>query len=637
MTLVLLTWPGGTRSSTKLQAVVLATQSGGTPARIKTSLARPVRSKSSLRKWARTVIAAAEGLEPIEVVREVARAADAELARAELAHTELEGDQGNGSSVLRDVETPAEGWADPWLLGLVHEYAVSETNRKSRGAWYTPEAVVRGLVALAVPDGSVPELIVDPTCGGGAFLLAALDRLVALGLDAAEAVRRVKGTDIDKDAVTVSRLAIQIWAKKYSLDLEADDISVETSDALDGFPAHWVKPMTVVGNPPFASPLRKGAIPDNAEKFRSCRSDLLQSYADLAAIHLLSAIEQAGDGSTVALVQPQSILASRDTEALRTMLSQQSAMQALWVSREAVFDAGVRVCAPLVRVGSPPPNRISLWTGPNVDSAGFTRPVSWASCAARALGAPKLPVQCWSPSLNLGSLATATAGFRDEYYGLVEACFELPEAAVDHGARSPDRLLTVGSVEPLASLWGIKPTRLGGHDWQRPVVDRSKLEPKVLRWVERQAQPKVVLATQSKVLEPVIDPDGSFVPVTPLIAVHAVEDDLALVAAVLLAPPVVAWAWERWFGSAMAVDALKLAAKQVLELPLPSDRGKWEQAAALIVSSTVPVLTSADSTVAPRSLAAEQGKQVAIEVGSLMTNAYGADRHVFEWWEKRIT
>jgi hypothetical protein len=155
----------------------------------------------------------------------------------------------------------------------------------------------------------------------------------------------------------------------------------------------------------------------------------------------------------------------------------------------------------------------------------------------------------------------------------------------------------------------------------RPWIDAARLDDKVLAWMQRQLQPKIVLATQSRILEPVIDRRGQVVPATPLIAVHAEPEHLSLVAAVLLAPPVVAWAWQRWFGAALAVDALKLAARQVLELPLPADREAWRDAAALIGDGTSPSI--------------EDGWAVSCRVASIMTVAYGADEAVLQWWLDR--
>lgn len=520
------------------------------------------------------------------------------------------------------------------MPGLVHEQAVSAESRGARGAWYTPESVVRGLVALARSSGDLPDFAVDPTCGGGAFLLAALDRYVSRGVTPERALTMVAGMDIDAGAVQVSRWSVQLWASANGVTGEVSP-DLTRGDALAGYPPHWPPVKLVIGNPPFATPLRTGALPPEVEAFRSGREHLLGPYADLAAMHLLAAVENSAPGSVVALVQPQSVLAGRDTGPLRSHCDRVAPLHALWAVREPVFDAGVRACAAVLRPGGTAPTSVRLAAGPDVEVLDESGPAAglaadrsspggkgteWSGYGAKALGAPDLPMAmngAISPSDRLGSLANATAGFRDEYYGLVEACAEWTG---EPGAE-PNRLLTVGGVEPLAARWGTDRCRFGGQRWLRPWIDVDRLEPKVRTWTERRLEPKVVVATQSKLLEPVIDRTGSIVPATPLLAVHCSQDELGLVAAVFLAPPVVAWAWRRWFGSAMAVDALKLAARQVTELPLPTDRGAWREAAGLLADTpTVGV---------------EEGWSLSCAVAATMNRAYGADQSVLDWWLSR--
>ena len=541
------------------------------------------------------------------------------------------------AGLVTSLPEPPTGWADPWLVGAIHEQAASTAERKARGAWYTPRSVVEGLLVLATADGVAPANVVDPTCGGGAFLLAALDRLVELGVDPLEAMDRVSGTDLDADAVLVSRWSMLLWlggrlganhplvSELSSLELRvnqgdalAEVVSDEADRSGDSNGDDWPEGVLVVGNPPFASPLKKGVVPTTAAHYRAQRSDLLGPYADIAAAHLLRAVERAGAGSTVVLVQPQSILASRDTEALRDLLDREAPLQAMWAAREAVFDAGVRACAPVLRVGGEAPATVRLAHGPEVTVGAERAPQRWSEHATDALGAPSLPALTGV----LADLVTATAGFRDEHYGLVEVCREA-KVGESHGNGSDSaRLVTVGAVDPLTTSWGRRPFRFGGKDWSRPMVERAGLSPKVTGWFDRQLAPKVLLATQTKLLEPVVDRRGDLMPATPLIAVHADPGDLDRVAAVLLAPPVVVWAWRRWFGAALTVDAVKLAARQVGELPLPADETAWAEAAAIVATSDPDDPTKAwDNTLA---------------VAAIMTEAYKASDDVLAWWRGRL-
>ncbi|MGI9613244.1 MAG: N-6 DNA methylase [Acidimicrobiales bacterium] len=521
---------------------------------------------------------------------------------------------------------PPDGWADPWLVGAVHEQAATSTDRKARGAWYTPRSVVVGLVRLATADGVAPARVVDPTCGGGAFLLAGLDRLVELGIDPADAVARVGGIDVDPVAVQASEWSIRLWLGSQLLrrgdagpidDRQDHPVDIRHGDSLVSWPADWSGPILVAGNPPFASPLKRGAVPGVAAERREERSELLGPYADIAAVHLLNAVEQAGAGSTVVLVQPQSILSSRDTENLRADLDERAPLTGLWAAREALFDAGVRACAPVLQVGRARRSEpvVVVAAGPDVTVGGERPAQGWGDLAADALGAPSLP-----PLVGrLGDLVRATAGFRDEHYGLVSVCREAEAGEAGGDAIETARLVTVGSVDPLSLAWGRQPMRFGGHDWDRPIVTRTGLSPRVGRWFDAQLGPKVLLATQSKLLEPVVDRTGDLMPATPLIAIHADPADLDHVAAVLLAPPVVLWAWRRWFGTALTVDGVKLAARQVEELPLPTHQGRWDEAAALIAATDSP---DRDGLVP--------------QVGAIMTEAYGAGTEVMDWWLNRL-
>ncbi len=613
----------------------------------------------SRRAWARRVVTeigdrAEPGAAPPDplslvatVATTVARALpDPELALAALGPDAARVDAGADDGGSIDVVVPGSadgplpeppgGWADPWLPGLVHEQAVSGQQRSARGAWYTPASVVRGLVALATADGRVPATILDPTCGGGAFLLAALDRVVELGLDPGAAVARVAGTDIDPVAVQVSRWSVALWAAANGEGIDPASLAIRRADALAEGPVEGPiddrdGPLLVVGNPPFATPLRSGRLGPAAASYRAANRDLLGPYSDLAAVHLLAALGRAQPGSTIALVLPQSVLSGRDTQALRQHCHRAAPLQALWATREAVFDAGVRACAVVLRVGAEAPPSVVLAQGPQVAPVERSDPDPdgpdrWADHAARALGAPALPPTLAGPAPSggasagtLGDLAETTAGFRDEYYGLVDACREWEGPA----GGEPNRLVTVGSVDPLDPGWGRVACRLGGRRWLRPTVDVDALDAKVGRWVEQRLRPKVVLATQSRVLEPVLDRAGTLIPATPLIAVAADPDDLDRVAAILLAPPIVAWSWQRWFGSALSVDALKLAASQVRLLPLPLDQAAWAEAAALVGTADL-VDPDERATLADR-------------VAATMNRAYGAGDEVLEWWRARAT
>jgi hypothetical protein len=173
---------------------------------------------------------------------------------------------------------------------------------------------------------------------------------------------------------------------------------------------------------------------------------------------------------------------------------------------------------------------------------------------------------------RLGDVATATAGFRDEFYAVAGVVREGgPGAAV----------ITSGLVEPGRVVWGERAARIAGRRLQHPVVDLDDLtDERVARWAAARLRPKVLVATQTRVVEAAPDPEGVFLPLTPVLSVEPHDDaDAWRVAAALTAPQVTAWALRTHGGSALSADAVKLSARQVLDAPLPTDPDAWSEAA----------------------------------------------------------
>jgi hypothetical protein len=164
----------------------------------------------------------------------------------------------------------------------------------------------------------------------------------------------------------------------------------------------------------------------------------------------------------------------------------------------------------------------------------------------------------------VGERATATAGFRDQYYGIA------PHVA-DEGPGAP--LITAGLIDPGCCHWGKRRVRFNRTDYIAPRVDIDALEraePRLGLWARRRLVPKVVVATQTSVIEAAVDADGGWFPSVPVISVEpSAPDDVWALGAALSSPVVAAFAAARYAGAGLSPNALKLSANQVLELPLP--------------------------------------------------------------------
>ena len=523
------------------------------------------------------------------------------------------------------------------------------TSRKAGGTWFTPVALVEHLLDEALEpvleERSAP-MVCDPACGAGLFLVAAARR-IARELTAKrrsagrgderralrEAVTRcVHGVDLDRSAVELTRAVLWLELVAPGEPAAMPALRLRAGDALLGvdwataFPeAHAAEGFDVVlGNPPFLNRLETltATTPEVAARLDAASGGTLRPYTDLSAVFLQRSVGWVRAGGRVALVQPQSLLAARDASGIRRQLAERCSLEALWASDQPVFDASVLTCAPVLRRGGAQ-GAVRRTHGPDfarVPSRDVTTDElrgEWSFLLAEGLGTPEVLLDP-SPG-TVGDLAACTADFRDQYYGLRPY---LREAAECRGCRCVP-LVTTGLIDPAELHWGRRPTRILKQRWAAPVVDLDSLEadPALARWARARLTPKVLVGTQGRVVEAVVDAGGELLPSVPTLTVTAQPERLWHVLAVLLAPPVVAHAATRYAGTGLTMRSVKLSARQVAALPLPADAGAWDEAAALL-----PAAQQDD----------ERRTALLGEVARLMCRAYGvADPMVLQWWLDR--
>ena len=463
-----------------------------------------------------------------------------------------------------DERERTEALATAYEDRLVGELA---DQRRTLGAFYTPPALVEWVLDHALTPGTTSVL--DPACGTGHFLVAAARRLGD--------VRAVHGSDLDPEAVRIARL--RLAAEDPSVPAADIEAQVRVADGLTAWDDATFD--AVVGNPPFLGQLKTRTAGQRGG---------LGPYTDTSAAFLHRALALAGPGGTVALVQPLSVLGARDAGPVRESVAEVGAVTDLWVSDKPVFrGTSVLACVPVVRIGA----------------EGGPAPDGWGRLAAPSFGIPAVDLPAGSGTV--GDLADCTADFRDQYYGLVPH-------VTDGGAGAP--LITSGLIEPGACEWGQRPTRFARQQYDAPVVDVAAVRRGPLRsWVDARLVPKVLVAGQGRVIEAVVDEQGGWLPSVPVVTVvpHEVSD-LWRVLAVLLAPPVVADAAARFVGTGLTPGSVKVSARQLAALPLPSDPRAWAEGADL----------------------ARRGEVA--ECGRVMTAAYGVDPAdaVLDWWLTRL-
>lgn len=487
-----------------------------------------------------------------------------------------------------DINLPPlpKGLASPWLLGQAREVLHDRGRRTTLGAWFTPAAVTRHLLGT-IDTAAIVTRVLDPSCGGGAFLLAAHERFPAAHL---------AGIDVDPLAVEVTRTALAL-AGSNDHDIRVGDGLGPTGIAGDGQVLDTHRYDLVVGNPPFLSQLQTKTARD-ADR----RSWLLQrfgnlavGYADEAALFVLAAARDllTREGTAV-LIVPESLMAARDTEGIRHEVSRRCTVEVVWRDTDGVFPGTPSCALRLTRRNNPRPGSPST---------------SWASLLADDV--PPVTVQSVR---TIRQAATATADFREAYYLLASHIQEEEDLPPGSG----HRIVTVGLIDPAHMRWGERPIRFAKQRWQRPVAVGLPAD-----FVSSRTGPKILVATQSKVLEAVVDSDGDLIPSTPVITVRT--DQLWHVGAALTSPVPTAIAARRHAGAARSRGAIKLSAKQILDLPLPEGPSPaWDQAAQFY--------REAHGISDPVSR-----HELLRHCGELMTTAYEVDDPTLvAWWTDRL-
>ena len=220
---------------------------------------------------------------------------------------------------------------------------------------------------------------------------------------------------------------------------------------------------------------------------------------------------------------------------------------------------------------------------------------------------------------SVADIANATADFRDQYYGLA------PHVVDSADSVDLPRLVTSGAIDPARLLWGQRPAKFNKVSYQHPRVRVDDLEDGLRSWSQKRLVPKVLLATQTKVLEAIVDREGTLLPSVPVITVTTKPEDLYRLAALLVSPPVTLVAAQRHLGAALSSDALKLSAKEVLDLPLPADHAAWDEAGRLFELASL-----AES--------AAKGREFLEQCGEMMCRAFGVsdETELLDWWISRL-
>lgn len=270
-------------------------------------------------------------------------------------------------------------------LGRVYMAMLPPDRRTEHGVFYTPPVLTARLIDDAEAAGIswATARVLDPACGGGAFLTPVAERMIRAmeGVEPAIVVQalssRLRGYEIDPFGAWLSQVALDVLVLPLSRAAGRGlGEVVAVCDSLERQPPRERFDL-VIGNPPYG----RVRLPDDM-RARYRRS--LHGHANLYGLFTDLALRHAKVDGVVAYITPTSFLAGRYFTALRRLLGRQAPPATVDVvrARKGVFDDALQETALAVFRKGQAPGPIAV-RGVDVTTAGELR--------AKPIGTVALP------------------------------------------------------------------------------------------------------------------------------------------------------------------------------------------------------------------------------------------------------
>ena len=255
-----------------------------------------------------------------------------------------------------------------YLIGGLYTAMLPEKIRSSFGAYYTPPALCERLLDVATDSGVdwKTARVLDPACGGGAFLAPVARRMADELKECSAKIaiknisNRLHGFEIDPFAAWMSRVFLEIVLMPLCLKANVRLPNVITvCNSLEREPDKKGFDL-VIGNPPYGRVKLSTEMRDQYKRSLFGHANLYGLFTDLALRHTRP-------GGLIAYVTPTSFLAGEYFKALRGLLGKEAAPVAVdFVSdRKGVFEDVLQetLLAVYRRGGEPGLGKVHFLTG----------------------------------------------------------------------------------------------------------------------------------------------------------------------------------------------------------------------------------------------------------------------------------
>lgn len=471
--------------------------------------------------------------------------------------------------------------SDADALGAAYERSLPLHVRRAGGVLYTPPVVARGLVeatlgALLAGGDAGGARVMDPACGGGAFLVAAYRRLLAwhaargrLTPEARRTIfnRSIFGVDVDADAVEVTRRAL---AQVAEVDIDVANIRV--GDALLTEDARRFD--VVLANPPYVD--AETMTRHHAALRAACHGRFAAASGnwDMFCVFIERCVEYCAAGGRIGMLVPNKLLSADYARAARAVLVRPGmcALQSVRIFSDGpVFAAGVYPVAFVAARGAAQGEVVCEQVAGLADVvrrevlgaevfADSSRP--WVLCAGEEA---RLVSQVRAAGRPLGELATVRGA------ATVAEAYALAGKIREGGPGL--KIVNSGTLDPYEPLWGRRRMRYLGASYLRPVIPDALLGEVPAKRLQEARTPKVIVSGMTRRPEAVVDRAGELMAGKSTTIVTAAALDLRVIAAVLNSA-LMGWYHRCVFsGDRLAGGYMKIGPPQLRQLPIAGEGG----------------------------------------------------------------
>nr|RNJ66258.1 MAG: SAM-dependent DNA methyltransferase [Leptolyngbya sp. IPPAS B-1204] len=439
--------------------------------------------------------------------------------------------------------------------------------RKSGGIYYTPKPIVQYMVQSTIDQTGLPlPQILDPACGGGAFLIEAYQYLLEHQLDCTgqflhpfqlsfaqrqRVLNCLHGVDIDAQAVAIARLSL--WLKLYEGSsyhganfFDISQIKIHCGNALSSLDRTENAPESlasfdwqtffseawraggfdiVLGNPPYVDAESMTLYLPDWRSYCTTHYQTATGNWDLFCIFIEKALQLCRYGGITSLLVPNKLFSAQYAGAARSLLLQKTQLISLRdYSRVPIFDASVY---PIVYLAQKyVPGSVNQTVTQSVNQITAAPIYEQMASIEQVAHSHTLDLHSWMDKttqpwsigvqvqIKLMQRLDQLPKLRDVAQvsgaATVAEAYELQSQIQDTSSPTEADLQFVnsGTIDRYRILWGQKPVRYLGKVYRYPMiaaVNLVHLPPK--RLIQAQ-QSKIIVAGMSRRLECALDERG---------------------------------------------------------------------------------------------------------------------------------